>query len=206
VRLKSIESINVSDLTKNLQFIKKDGDNIKMAWWIPTIYWQVVTANSDFFETNDTTEFIDTLDEYILIATVNIEMTYYGDFKTLPKKVQLQDAQGIVYDELKGTEISENYVEVLSNLKPSMTQTLGDLGRQMSFHVFKKTDKDGNLINALATYGKFNILLNTDSKFVFKLPLPSTVEEKVCPKDGELLNGNWKYCPWHGKKLKLQTK
>jgi hypothetical protein len=29
--------------------------------------------------------------------------------------------------------------------------------------------------------------------------------KKIRPEEGELLNGNWEFCPWHGKKLNTQN-
>ncbi len=28
--------------------------------------------------------------------------------------------------------------------------------------------------------------------------------KKICPEEVEALNGNWEFCPWHGKKLNNQ--
>lgn len=206
IKLKSIDEINISGLTKDIQIVKKNKDNFKMIWWIPMEYWKVVMNGSKIVKPEDVDMFVETLDEYILVASMHSELTAYGGFKPKPSNIQIKDAKGNIYDELKSSEISGEYLEVLSSLKPSMIQTLGDLGKQLKFHVFEKRGKEGKLITPMSEYGEFTILLNQNTKFNFKLPLASMVEEKVCPSDNELLNGNWKFCPWHGKKLKLQTK
>ncbi|WP_430413194.1 hypothetical protein [Kordia sp.] len=206
IEIKNIDQINVSDLTKDIQIVKKDKDNFKMVWWIPTQYWQVVMNGSSIVNSSEIDQFVEILDEYILVATMNSELTITGNFKPKYSKIQLKDEKGNMYEELKGSEISGEYLQVLSTLKPSMTQTLGQLGKQLKFHVFKKTGENGKLITPMAKFSEFSFIMNEKSKFSFKLPLASMVEEKVCPKDNELVNGNWKYCPWHGKKLKLQTK
>ena len=87
-----------------------------------------------------------------------------------------------------------------------MVQMLGQFGQQMEFHVFPEKAQDGSLIAAPLSRGEFTVVFNENEDFKFKLPLSSMVEKKACPEDGELLNGNWEYCPWHGKKLKIQTK
>jgi hypothetical protein len=206
VKLKNIDDVDVSDLTKDLQYVKKEKDNIKMAWWIPSIYWKAAMNGSRVISESDVAMFLETLDDYILVASMHVEMDMYGNFKPKPTKLQLKDAKGNIYEELEESEISSEYSDVLASLKPSMTETLGNFGRQLKFHVFKKTGKDGKLIAPMNQFGQISVLLNTNTKFVFKLPLASTVEEKICPEDNELLNGNWRFCPWHGKKLKLQTK
>ncbi|PTX58371.1 hypothetical protein C8N46_11416 [Kordia periserrulae] len=206
IKIKSTEQINVSNLIKDIQILKKEQDNFKMVWWIPTEYWEVVLNGSNVIPAEDIEPFTNTLDEYILVGSMHAEMTQYGDFKPKYINLQLKDSKGNIYEELKSSEISAEYHEILSSLKPSMTETLGELGRQMKFHVFKKTGKDGKLIAPMNQYGEFTILFNKNNKFNYKLPLGSMVEEKMCPQDNELLNGNWRFCPWHGKKLKLQTK
>ncbi|WP_046757202.1 hypothetical protein [Kordia jejudonensis] len=204
--LKNIDQIDISDLTKDIQIVKKNKDNFKMIWWIPTEYWEVVMNGSRIVNSKDINSFVTILDEYVLVASMNSELTAYGNFKPKYSNIQILDKSGTVYDELEESEISAEYLEVLSVLKPSMTQTLGELGKQLKFHVFKKRDKQGKLITPMTEFSKFSIVMNQKSRFNIKLPLASMVEEKMCPEDDELVNGNWKYCPWHGKKLKLQTK
>ncbi|AXG70995.1 hypothetical protein KORDIASMS9_03250 [Kordia sp. SMS9] len=206
VQLKPIDQVDVSQLTKDIQIVKKDKDNFKMVWWIPTEYWKVVMNGSNIVRAEDVDVLTESLDEYILIGSLHAELTQFGDFKPKYQILQLQDSQGNIYKELKKSEISSEYMEMLSSLKPSMTQTLGNFGKQLEFHVFEKTGKDGKLLAPINDYGVLTVLLNGNTSFKFKLPLASMVEEKVCPTDDELLNGNWKFCPWHGKKLKLQTK
>jgi hypothetical protein len=48
--------------------------------------------------------------------------------------------------------------------------------------------------------GSLSIRIGEQS-FDWKLPLGSLMPPKMCPKDKEILNGAWIYCPWHGEKL-----
>lgn len=206
IRVKNIEEVSVSDFVKEIKIIKKNKDNFKMVWWVPSEYWTVAMQGSTVVPAQYVDQFVETLEEYILIGSLHSELTTYGAMKTKPTKLQIKDKNGTLYEELENSEISNEYLEVLSTLKPAMVNTLGDFGKQMKFHVFRKTGKDGKLLAPPTKSGELTILFNTKNKFSFKLPLSCLVAEKVCPTDSELLNGNWKYCPWHGKKLKLQTK
>jgi len=190
IKLKNTDEINISDLTKDIQIVKKNKDNFKMVWWIPVEYWKVVMNGSRIVNAGDVDMFVDVLDQYVLVASMNSELTAYGSFKPKPTNIQLKDVKGNIYNELKTSEISDEYLEVISTLKPSMTQTLGELGKQLKFHVFEKRGKNGKLITPMSEYGEFSVLLNQKTKFNFKLPLASIVEEKVCPEDEEMLNGN----------------
>ena len=73
----------------------------------------------------------------------------------------------------------------------------------MVFYVFKNELEDGS--TAISPFNTEKLLVKVnDEDFIYRLPLASMVEKKVCPEDQELLNGNWVYCPWHGTKLEEQ--
>ncbi len=80
----------------------------------------------------------------------------------------------------------------------------GQLGEQMIFYVFKNELEDGT--TAISPYhkGKLYVKVN-DEDFIYRLPIQAMVEKKICPEDGEYLNGNWEYCPWHGSKLLVKN-
>lgn len=203
---KNINKVDISDFIKEIQVIKKEGDNYKMVWWIPNEYWKVALRGTDVAPAEFINQVIDIFEGYILIGTLHTEINAFGGMKPKATKIQLKDKKGNIYDVIDESELPSEYVEMLKTLKPAMANTLGNLGKQMRFHVFKKSGKDGKPIAHPTQAGEFTVLFNKENKFTFKLPLACLVEEKVCPEDGELLNGNWEYCPWHGKKLKLQTK
>ena len=48
--------------------------------------------------------------------------------------------------------------------------------------------------------GNFKVDIANES-FVWKLPLVSLMEEKICPVDQQKMEGNWIFCPFHGEKL-----
>ena len=203
---KSIDQINISDLIKEVQIIKKEGDNFKMVWWIPIEYWKVAMQGTDIAPAEFVNQVFDAFKGYILIGSLHTEINSFGGMKPKPTKIQLKDKKGNIYDTVDENELPSEYIKMLATLKPSMASTLGDFGKQMKFHVFKEVGKDGKRIASATEAGELTVLFNKENKFTYKLPLACLVEEKVCPTDGELLNGNWVFCPWHGKKLKLQTK
>ncbi|MGH1384700.1 hypothetical protein [Kordia sp.] len=206
IKEKDISQVNISDLIKEVQIIKKDGDNFKMVWWIPNEYWRVAIQGTSVASSGYVDQVFDAFEGYILIGTLHTEINAFGGMKPKPTKIQLKDKKGNIYDAVDENELPSEYSKMLATLKPSMASTMGDFGKQMKFHVFKETGKNGKLIASATGTGEFTVLFNKENKFTYKLPLACLVEEKVCPTDGELLNANWIFCPWHGKKLKLQTK
>ncbi|WP_291871339.1 hypothetical protein [Maribacter sp.] len=70
----------------------------------------------------------------------------------------------------------------------------------MEFYVFTDVDEKGNKILDPTSESNFSVFYNGDS-FNWRLPLGSLIPKKRCPLDDEMLNGSWKFCPWHGKEL-----
>ena len=71
----------------------------------------------------------------------------------------------------------------------------------MHLYLFPAKNKADKPIMEAKKDGAFTIGL-ADESFNWKLPLGSLLPPKVCPVDGEELNGAWKFCPWHGEALK----
>lgn len=205
VNIKKLEEVDLSAFIKDVQVIKKEGDNFKMVWWIPNQYWKLAMQGSELVPANFLNDIEDIFKGYILIGTIHTELNIYGGMRKKPTQLQLKDAEGTIYDELDQETLPSEYISMLNQIKPAMENTLGQFGKQIRFHVFNEKSKDGKTIASPTQTGKFTVVFNTETQFVFRLPLSSMVEEKQCPVDNELLNGNWEYCPWHGKKLTLQN-
>lgn len=200
------KKVVLTALIKDVQIIRKKKDNFKMVWWIPVEYWQLSMDDSSLAQSEFSDQLVSVFEGYTLVCTINTDISAFGGLVKKPSKIQLKDKKGTIYNAFTDEEIPEEYQTMLTSIKPAMSQMLGQFGRQMEFHVFPEKAKDGSLIAAPLSRGEFSVLFSEDEEFKFKLPLSSMVEKKECPEDDELLNGNWEYCPWHGKKLKLQTK
>lgn len=200
------KKVELTAMIKDVQIIRKKKDNFKMVWWIPVEYWQLSMEDSSLGQSDLTDEFVRIFEGYTLVCIINTDISAFGGLIKQDSKIQIKDTKGTIYNAIDTDEVPDEYKNMLASIKPTMSQMLGQFGRQMEFHVFPEKAKDGTLIAAPLSRGEFTVLFNETEDFTFKLPLNSMVEKKECPKDGELLNGNWDYCPWHGKKLKLQTK
>ena len=77
---------------------------------------------------------------------------------------------------------------------------LGPMGQNVHFYAFSATDNAGNRIADARKEETFSVTL-TGREYKWRLPLGSLLPPKKCPLDGEILNGAYKYCPWHGAKL-----
>ncbi|WP_420573161.1 hypothetical protein [Kordia sp.] len=198
------KKVELTDMVKDVQIIRKKNDNFKMVWWIPNEYWKVSIQDTSMEGFTD--QLLEVFRGYTIVCVINTEISPFGTLKRLPVKIKVKDKNGVVYSPLEEEDIPEEYNSMLNSMKPGMAQMLGQFGKQMEFFVFPERAKNGSLIASPLSKGEFTVLFNKDEEFKFKLPLSSMVEKKICPTDNELLNGNWEFCPWHGKKLKIQTK
>lgn len=84
---------------------------------------------------------------------------------------------------------------------PVLVNMLGPMGQNMHFFLFSSKKKNGQEIAVAKREGAFSVKLDK-REFKWRLPLGSLLPPKVCPIDGEKLNGAWKFCPWHGVALR----
>ena len=89
-------------------------------------------------------------------------------------------------------------------MRPVLSNMLGPMGENMRFFLFPAVDGSGTEIANPTSQNHFAVQLG-DHHFRWRLPLGSLLPPKACPDDGQVLNGAWNYCPWHGTKLKPQA-
>ena len=77
---------------------------------------------------------------------------------------------------------------------------LGKMGENMYFFLFQKEDNPRDRIIHPTKEEKFTVKLGGE-KLHWNLPLSSLLKPKKCPVDNEIMNGSWKFCPFHGVKL-----
>jgi hypothetical protein len=127
----------------------------------------------------------------------------YKSEDTVRETIQLIDSQGAVYRPLGKEKIDADIRNLLVMMKPMLSNMMGQMGANMNFIVFPSKSAAGQKIADARREGSFAVKLS-DSKFEWKLPLGAVLPAKICPVDGERLNGAWKFCPWHGDKLILK--
>lgn len=86
-------------------------------------------------------------------------------------------------------------------IKPLLASAVGPLGQNLHFYLFPMTNREGLPILEAKKEGGFSLDFGGES-FKWNLPIGALLPPKICPVDGEELNGGWKYCPWHGQQLK----
>ena len=191
---------DVLDLVYDLQKWKKDGKQMKLVWWIPTVYWQIALEQSPGVSQSQIDDIVAAVEQYTFIAAIDGRIGPYGLNYEDNIALNIIDNKGEKINPLSVDAMSSQTKTVLSVLKPVLSNTIGQMGQNMQFFVFDCCDAEGKLLGNPTEEGLFKVVNNGDL-FEWRLPLGSLTPKKTCPVDGEKLNGSWVYCPWHGEKL-----
>lgn len=193
------EKVEVIDMAKDLILTKKVESNIKQVWWIPSEYWRFALTDSPDIGEEIIVDIETKLIGYTLFSVVNSDISPFSGFKKRDATISIIDENEILVP-LSEDEIPDDIKELINIFRPTLASMVGQLGEQMIFYVFKNNLEDGT--TAISPYNKGKLLIKVnDADFIYRLPLQSMVEKKMCPEDQEQLNGNWEFCPWHGAKL-----
>jgi hypothetical protein len=197
--------VEINELTVETQRMAPETDKMTMIWWVPEEFWQAIFAQDPATTKAQAEEFLSALRPYTLFVVVDGNFGSFGavNYKseeTIRETIQLLDAQGTSYRPLVNQNVGASTKNLLSIMRPILSNMLGQMGQNMHFFLFPAKNKAGQRLLDPRTEGSFSIKL-AESAFKWRLPLGSLLAPKVCPVDGERLNGAWKFCPWHGGKL-----
>ncbi|WP_299224277.1 hypothetical protein [uncultured Psychroserpens sp.] len=190
------EHVELTDLIRNLIQTTKDEKNIKQAFWLPKSYWELALKDSPYGNQSLIDEINAVIENYSIFAVTDVTISHITGIK----KNTLTSIHLIVDDtQYAPIEMLPNDIEtIVSSIKPMLAKMLGDFGNSIEIFVF---DNSNDIIPTNLETSKFTLEVNT-TNFDYYLPLSSLVEKKICPVDKKAHNGNWMFCPWHGKKLK----
>lgn len=194
------EEVDMVVFIKETQQMTKTGQNMKLVWWIPTMYWDIaLNGNPDVTE-EAKQDILRSVEKYIIFAVLDGEIGALGfSYKEL-ENIKVIDDKDMVYKPLNQEELPEETLNLLNILKPTLSNLIGEMGKNMEFYVFPGTNEKGDKILNPTSTSNFSVFYNGDS-FNWRLPLGCLVPQKKCPVDDEKLSGSWKFCPWHGNEL-----
>lgn len=202
------QSIDINKLIAETQKQSARADRLGMVWWMPEQFWRATLEQDDSMTDAASEEFLSVLRPYVLVAALDGTIGPFGgatfvDRETLEKSITLVAGNGDRLSPLNKDQISPDARNFSMMMKPLLATMLGETGENLHFFFFPATTAEGDRIADAAAPGRFSVELGEEG-FHWRLPLGSVLPPKVCPKDGEELNGAWTYCPWHGKKLVKQ--
>lgn len=197
--------ININKLTEETQQVSESPDKMKLVWWIPTDFWKAVFDQDENFPKDQADMMLDHLDKYTMVVAVDGDIDEKGNITYSEKdetfnKLKVFDEEDNSYSPLLLDEIDLDTQQLIHVMKPVLGQMLGKVGENMNFFLFQKRDNPMDKIVDLKHSKSFQIEL-ANEKFNWSLPLSALLKPKRCPVDHKLLDGSYKYCPYHGKKL-----
>ena len=192
-------------LMLEIQQIHQNDKTMKMVWWIPTEFWQVVIEENNLGSQEQIDYIKNLLDDYMILLGGDYSFNSANDgaeFKVnnVKNTFVFYGIDGKKQTPLKDSEINQEGLRLIKNsLKRIFVQMLGKTGDGIEFFIYNNKKNKERIINPMSR-GNFKVDIANES-FVWKLPLVSLMEEKICPVDQQKMEGNWIFCPFHGEKL-----
>lgn len=197
---------SVSDLLKETQRTSSAQGKLTLVWWLPEEFWSLSFQKSGSMSSEQQEAFLKAVRPYLLIAVADGKIGAIGGAEFLDKdalqaSLKVIDATGKAYTPLPDDQISSDVKNLSALLKSMFGNILGVMGQGLHLFCFAATTSTGAPLADATREGEFTVALGEQS-FKWRLPLSTLMPPKVCPVDGEKMNGSWKYCPFHGKTLK----
>ncbi|MFY0651735.1 MAG: hypothetical protein JXQ96_06860 [Cyclobacteriaceae bacterium] len=196
---------NINDLVDETQRTSSASEEINLVWWIPVEFWEISLQNDPSMTKAQLAEFINVLENYTMIGVIDGKIGAFGGItytsrEDIQKNLNIISTSGKKLVPLWDDDIDPDAQNLISMLKPVFANMLGNMGENLQMYMFSGYE-DGKVRVADPTE-KGNFVVNLkDIVFDWKLPLGSLMPPKKCPEDGEMMSGNWSFCPWHGKAL-----
>lgn len=196
------------DLLRETQLGVRHPGYSGLVWWIPFEFWKK-SAEERGIAPERTEQTFGKLRDYTIICIFAARVSSLGAFDffsadDIQKNVVLRDSSGKDYTFIK--EPSQDAQNLAAIIKPVLSAAIGKAGENMQILFFPSRGKDGAIIADALRKGQFsvvikNLLGDSESVYLWRLPLTSLLPAKYCPVGKERVNLNWDYCPWHGAAL-----
>lgn len=199
---------SLEELATNSVVKKVENRNLNISMWLTNYLWEYSAKSAPQIDEAFLEDMLRIVKDYNIFGVVvgkmdGNEIIRYADEEAIRSTVVLIGQDSVEYEPLPEDEISEELDFVLRAMKPMYAQMMGQFGENMHLIVFQKRNSAGELIADPLV--EKNITLHTSGiDFEWRLPMSALVPKKKCPEDGELVNGTWKFCPYHGNELEAQ--
>jgi hypothetical protein len=200
------KEVTLVDFIKESQQMKLAGHNMKLVWWVPEEFWDVVANDNPSIRKSDMEAVKSLFSGYTMVIAIagtrtseNSEVIYdFMSYDEMKPSIQLIDVSNVQYRPLEDKDISNEILGFRERLKPIFTNSLGALGKGANVFFFK-TEAGVNTTSAAAN-ARFKVILDAVT-FNWNAPMPCLMPAKYCPVDDLKMKGDWIYCPYHGVKL-----
>jgi hypothetical protein len=199
----SAHGANVEEVVRDTQRTSIEGDTFSLVWWIPEQFWDESLKSNPGVPQAMRAQITSVMGEYNIVALLRASTAagVMGDVKPrdeLVKNTRVEIA-GKPVEPLQAEQIAPAAAALLSQVKPMVAASLGQMGQGMEFVVYPGKVDGKRLVDAgqpgslaITFYGK---------KHQWRLPLGSLLPPKVDRKTGEDFPGNYLYNPFTGDRL-----
>lgn len=194
---------SLNEITYDLMIVDHSGSDMAFVWWMPPEYWQILIEKQAEDTDENIQSFFEAFDGHVVFAALKGEIkpntgVEFRSLNEINENLIFTDASGNRYFPLDPEDTDYRMQMLFAVLKPAFSNMLGQYGQNIQFIVF---DLEGESVPPKPTdKGRFYIKF-FESDYSFRLPVGVFLPPNYCPVDGEMLRGDWNYCPYHGNRL-----
>lgn len=208
IRPLPFEQVDIDQFTSETQRGTPDPDRLLLIWWIPVEFWEVTFAQDKDMSEEETREFIELMEPYILIAVVDAELGMFGNatyrsMRDLKKSVRLIDKKGKQVRSLTVRDVDGDVQILLNTMKPILSSLIGPMGEHMYFFVYPRESAGEDIIGSCAESGRLTVAIDGE-RYHFNTPLPSLIEQKICRVCDHRFRGDYNFCPYDSTQLRYE--
>ena len=186
--------VNVQAVVSETQWVSRTDKAMRFVWWIPAEFWRVSVPATASREQID--QLVGVLRPYTLIAVAAGDLGPLGGVTwaaedSVRSQLAILDSGGREYAPVPSDQVSADARNVAAIMRPVLGNVVGPMGQNMHFVYFPSLTPGGTPIADSTADGSFSVRFGSEVHR-WRLPVGSLLPSKVCPVDGERLNGAWK--------------
>ena len=202
-RAASGDRVDLAQLTRETQQQHQDASKLELVWWVPADIWAAVMNERTAREVREST--LGLFDDYLVFFVTEADLSPLGQIRfrseaQTRERFRLVTPDGKRVAPLPDTEIRADMSVLLNSLRPALANGAGAIGENFRPLLFSARDAQGHKIVDARSEGTLRVALG-EREFRWRLPLAALLPPRVCPIDGEVLSGAFRYCPYHGAEL-----
>jgi hypothetical protein len=201
----SASTASFPKLVAETQRMHQTATEIVLVWWLPNEFWELTLADNPNVTESQRRDVLAVLDGYSIFVVAAMDIGPFGGITSRPESTIRDHTEFRIGDKrlapLTRAEISIDAANFVSMMKPMMANMLGQFGEGMMFLVYPNGGESGAPKIGAKADGSFDYTA-FGQRFEWKLPLPSVLPPMIDPETGQEFQGDFRFNPYTGGKLK----
>jgi hypothetical protein len=199
-RAAETDKVDLAQLTRETQQQYQDTSKLEIVWWVPADIWAAALSERTARESKP-----GQFDDYLVFFVTEADLSPMGQIRfrseaQTRERFRLVSPDGKRIAPLPDAEIRADMGVLLNSLRPALANSAGAIGQNFRPLLFSARDAQGHKLVDPRSDGTLRVALG-EREFRWRLPLAALLPPRVCPVDGEVLSGAFRYCPYHGAEL-----